>query len=47
MEKETTSILDKIEKVHPMKQIFWASIVQICVLGFMGLCMFIIGATIG
>ena len=36
--------LDDIEKVHPMRQIFWASIVQICVLGFMGLSMLGIGA---
>ena len=36
--------LDDIEKVHPMKQIFWASIIQITVLAFMGLSMLIIGA---
>lgn len=35
--------LDDIEKVHPMRQVFWASIIQIAVLGFMGLCMTLIG----
>ena len=29
------SILEKIVDVHPMKQIFWMSIVQVCVFGFM------------
>ena len=27
--------VDKIENVHPMRQVFWASIIQVCVLGFM------------
>ncbi len=35
--------LDDIEKVHPMRQVFWASIIQISVLGFMALCMTLIG----
>tara|TARA_B100000073_G_scaffold271882_1_gene231620 strand:- start:443 stop:568 length:126 start_codon:yes stop_codon:yes gene_type:complete len=35
--------LDDIEKVHPMRQIFWASIVQITMLGLMGLAMLTIG----
>lgn len=35
--------INDIEKVHPMKQIFVASIVQICMLGFMGLSMYLIG----
>lgn len=35
--------LDDVEKVHPMKQIFVASIVQVCMLGFMGLSMYLIG----
>jgi hypothetical protein len=26
---------DKLEKVHPMKQIVYASIIQLCVFGFM------------
>jgi hypothetical protein len=29
------SMLEKIVDVHPMKQIFWMSIVQVCVFGFM------------
>jgi len=35
--------LNDIEKIHPMRQVFWASIVQICVLGLMGLSMLLIG----
>lgn len=29
------SVVEKLTEVHPMKQIFWASIIQICVFGFM------------
>jgi len=29
------SVIEKLTDVHPMKQIFWASIVQVCVFGFM------------
>jgi hypothetical protein len=35
--------LEKITEVHPMRQIFWASIVQISVLAFMGISMYGIG----
>lgn len=35
--------MDDIEKVHPMKQITIMSIVQIVVLAFMGVSMFVIG----
>ena len=35
-------ILQKFEQMHPMRMVFWASITQICVLGFMALCMQII-----
>jgi hypothetical protein len=35
--------LDKLVEMHPMRQVFWASIIQICVLAFMLLSMFIIG----
>ena len=35
--------LDDVEKVHPMKQIFVMSIVQIVVLMFMGVSMYGIG----
>ena len=27
--------VEKIVHVHPMRQIFWASVVQLCVFGFM------------
>ena len=36
--------MDDIEKVHPMKQITIMSIVQIVVLAFMGVSMYVIGA---
>ena len=29
------SMLEKIVEVHPMKQIFWMAVVQVCVFGFM------------
>lgn len=35
--------LDKLVEMHPMKQVAWASIIQVCVLGFMLLSMFLIG----
>jgi len=35
--------MDDIEKVHPMKQITIMSIVQVVVLAFMGVSMFVIG----
>ena len=38
------SVIEKLVEVHPMKQVFWASIVQISVLGLMGLAMLTIGA---
>lgn len=40
------SVIEKLTEMHPMRQVFWASIIQICVLGFMGLCMFLIGLAI-
>jgi len=33
---------EKIEDIHPMKQITIASIVQVCVLGLMGLSMLLL-----
>jgi len=27
--------MERIVEIHPMKQIFWATIVQVCVFGFM------------
>jgi hypothetical protein len=29
------SWLERLENVHPMKQIFWASVIQVSVFGFM------------
>lgn len=29
------SWVEKIVNIHPMRQVFWASIIQICVFGFM------------
>jgi hypothetical protein len=29
------SWIERLVEVHPMKQIFWASIIQACVFGFM------------
>jgi hypothetical protein len=34
--------VERIVEVHPMKQIFWASIIQVCVFGFMLLSFFTI-----
>ena len=28
-------LVEKLTEIHPMKQIFWASIIQVCVFGFM------------
>ena len=42
MEKKTNEKIDTIEDIHPMKQITIASIIQVCVLGFMLLSMLII-----
>jgi hypothetical protein len=36
------SIIEKLTEIHPMKQVFWASIIQISVFGFMLLAFFII-----
>lgn len=37
------SAIEKLTEMHPMRQIVWASIIQICVLAFMGLSMLTIG----
>ena len=29
------SWVEKLVHVHPMRQIFWASVIQVCVFGFM------------
>jgi len=28
-------LVEKLTEIHPMRQIFWASIIQVCVFGFM------------
>ena len=28
-------LVERLTEVHPMKQIFWASVIQVCVFGFM------------
>jgi|TARA_B100000902_G_scaffold207319_1_gene197439 hypothetical protein len=37
------SIIEKLVEMHPMRQVFWASIIQMTMLGLMGLAMFTIG----
>ena len=37
------SWIERLVEVHPMKQIFWASIIQACVFGFMLLSFLLIG----
>tara|TARA_R100001460_G_scaffold4800_4_gene13537 strand:- start:16588 stop:16758 length:171 start_codon:yes stop_codon:yes gene_type:complete len=37
------SWVEKLVEVHPMKQVFWASIIQITVFGFMLLAFWTIG----
>ena len=39
---DKTMNLDDVEKVHPMKQVAVMSVIQILVLGFMGVSMYII-----
>ena len=28
-------LVERLTEIHPMKQIFWASVIQVCVFGFM------------
>ena len=35
--------IEKLTEMHPMRMVVWASIIQICVLAFMGLSMLTIG----
>tara|TARA_Y100001937_G_scaffold16831_1_gene23191 strand:+ start:175 stop:351 length:177 start_codon:yes stop_codon:yes gene_type:complete len=37
------SVIEKLVEMHPMRQVFWASIIQMTMLGLMGLAMFTIG----
>ena len=36
------SIVEKLVEVHPMNHVFWASVILVCVFGFMMLSFFII-----
>ena len=47
LESDSKMKLDDIEKVHPMKQIAVASVVQIIMLAFMGFSMYLIGVAFG
>ena len=38
--------LERLVEVHPMRQIFWASIIQLCVFGFMLLSFWGINAVV-
>ena len=41
------SVLDKIEEVHPMKQVAVMSVVQVLVFGFMLFCFWLINLGLG
>ena len=41
------SWIEKLTEVHPMKQVFWASVIQVSVFGFMLLSFFIIDKFFG
>ena len=41
------SWIEKLTEVHPMKQVFWASVIQVSVFGFMLLSFFIIDKYLG
>lgn len=40
------SWIEKLTEVHPMKQVFWASIIQVCVFGFMLLAFWLINGVV-
>jgi len=40
------SWVERLVEVHPMRQIFWASIIQVCVFGFMLLSFWAIGEVV-
>jgi len=40
------SFFDKLEHVHPMRQIVWAAIIQVAVFGFMLLAFKLIGVLV-
>ena len=40
------SWIEKLTEVHPMKQIFWAAIIQVAVFGFMLLSFWVINGVV-
>lgn len=40
------SWIEKLTDIHPMRQVFWASIIQICVFGFMLLAFWLINGVV-
>ena len=40
------SWIEKLTEVHPMKQVFWASIIQVCVFCFMLLAFWLINVVV-
>ena len=40
------SIVEKLTEIHPMRQVFWASVIQVVLLGFMLGSMALINAAI-
>ena len=39
-------LIEKLTEIHPMRQVFWASIIQVCVFGFMLLAFWVINGVI-
>jgi hypothetical protein len=39
-------LIEKLTEMHPMRQVFWASIIQVCVFGFMLLAFWVINGAI-
>ena len=40
------SIVEKLTNIHPMRQVFWASIIQLAVFGFMLLSFWVINGAV-
>lgn len=40
------SIVEKLTEMHPMSQVFWASIIQLAVFGFMLLSFWVINGVV-
>jgi hypothetical protein len=40
------SWIEKLTDIHPMSQVFWASIIQVCVFGFMLLAFWLINGVV-